>query len=98
MLLFFLFTGRQPILDMIFNANFFIGALVIMVGIFFLILPMRLLFMANKLVDHTTFMQRFAEDREQKNAKAHYFVFVGIMAIIVPALIQLIIWIFAGSS
>ena len=84
-------TQRGINLRNIFNANFFVGALIIAVGVIVLFMPARM-GKLEKLNDHTTFVERHAEYREQKQDKAHGFIFLGILIIVFTGLIQLMLW------
>ena len=74
----------------IYNANFFIGALIIAVGLVVLFMPARI-GKLDKLSDHTTFVERHVEHREQKQEKAHGFILLGILIIVFTGLIQLVV-------
>ena len=83
-----LITRRGFNLADIFNANFFVGMIIICVGLVVMFMPARFV-KTDKLTDHTTFAQRYAELRDQKQEKAYEFIFLGILVIVVTGLIQL---------
>ena len=91
MVLYGFITRKGLDLRNIFNANFFIGMLIICVGIVVLFAPARI-FKKDKLYDHSTYVQRHVEHREQKQGKAYEFIFLGILVIINTGLIQLALW------
>ena len=93
MVLHALIMRRGINLTLIFNANFFIGMLIISVGLVVMLLPARFLKL-DKLMDHSTFIQRHVEFREQKQEKAYGFIFLGIMVIVNTGLIQMALWAF----
>ena len=85
-----LFTRGSVNFDMIFNACFFIGALIICVALVMMFLPYRVIF--EKLSDHSNVAERYREQRDQKNLRANEYIFVGIMVIMMTGLAQLIVW------
>ena len=88
MYVFGLVTKRGFDLATIYNANFFIGSFIIGVGIIVMFMPTRFV-KFDKLTDHSTFAQRYAELREVKQEKAYGFIFLGILMIIITGLIQI---------
>jgi len=86
-LLYGLVTQRAVDFRLLFNANFFVGASTIFVGIIVLFIPPRFSKL-DKLTDHSTFVQRHAEAREQKQKKAYGFILLGILVIVISSLIQ----------
>ena len=81
-------------LDLIFNACFLVGAVIICVALVVMFMPSRILF--DKLTDHTNFAERYREQRERKREKANEFLFLGVAVIIIAGLIQIIAWLFTG--
>jgi len=73
----------------VFNANFIAGAAIICAGLVVLLLPTRFKF--GKLVDHTTFSERYLEHRRQKQEKSREFLFMGLSIVIVTGIIQLLL-------
>ena len=90
-LLYGLVTRRGFSLNNVFNANFFIGSVIILVGIIIMILPTRF-FKFDKLSDHSTIIHRYVEHRELKREKASVYIFTGILMIMITGVIQLVIW------
>ena len=77
-------------LDLIFHASFFVGVIIIGVGVVVMIVPSRELF--SKLTDHSNFVQRTKEIRERKMEKALGFLSLGIMIMLITGIIQVIVW------
>ena len=80
-------------LDLIFNACFFVGALIICVALVIMIIPYRFLF--DKLTDHSNIAERYREQREQKSKKANEFLFLGMSVIIITGIVQIFVWLFS---
>ena len=77
-------------LDLIFNACFLVGAIIIGAALVVLILPSRALF--DKLTDHSNIVERTRELRERKRERAISIIFLGIMVIIITGIIQIFFW------
>ena len=73
----------------VFNANFIIGAFIIIIALVLLIMPAML--KPDKLLDHSTYVERISELRRQKREKAYGFILLGIQIIIITGLIQLLL-------
>ncbi|MCL2043547.1 MAG: hypothetical protein FWG89_05345 [Treponema sp.] len=85
----YLFITRQDInLRIIFNANFLAGAVILCTALTVMIIPFRL-FTPDKLADHSTFAERFLEQRELKRRKAYELLFIGITVIVNTGIVQL---------
>ena len=78
--------------DLIFNACFLLGAIIICIALVIRFIPSRLLF--DKLTDHSNFAERYREQYEQKSEKSNEFLFLGIMVIIIAGILQIIVWLF----
>jgi len=81
-------SRRTFTLAYVFNANFLLGAIIIAVAFLRMVLPAG--FKPDKLTDHTTFMERYYEDRHvPKQKKAYEYLFLGLLVIVVTGVIQL---------
>ena len=80
-------SGDRGHIQMIFNANFATGAIVIFAALVYMIIPVNLL-KSDKLADHST-VERVLERREFKRKKAYELLFIGIMVILIAGLVQL---------
>lgn len=80
-------TGR-----FVFRANFWVGATLLLGGILKFITPTSLLMKKNNLIDHTTYAERFMEERDKNRTKAYELIYTGIGMITITGAIQLIIW------
>jgi len=91
----FITQGRFT-LDYIFTANFFIGAVIICVGLFMKFFPGMGFFKNLKtdtLTDHSTFNERFIFGLYlPRQEKAYGIVLLGITVIIITGLIELALW------
>ena len=72
----------------IFNAGFLAGAIIICAALILMFIPTGL-FTSDKLSDHSTFLERIMEKREQRRKKAYEFLFIGIIVIVITGLIEL---------
>ena len=75
-----------------YNANFVIGALVVASGIVVLFLPGKLSFKRNKLVDHSTYVERTRDEREVRQKKGYELIYLGIFIIVIAGIIQIAHW------
>ena len=81
------FTGRYA-----FRANFWVGTTILLAGILRLITPTALLMKKNRLIDHTTYGQRFMEERERNRSQAWELISTGLCLIFITGAVQLLIW------
>ena len=75
----------------IFPANFFVGSFIILIGLFVVILPVRLTLRNSKIIDHTSYPTIFMERREQKREAAYVIMYLGICVVVIAALVQLLL-------
>jgi len=73
----------------IFDANFLVGAIIILVGLILLFSPVFLKF--GKLIDHTTYGQKLAELREIKSETAYGILYLGILVILLTGAAQFVV-------
>jgi hypothetical protein len=97
-----LITQGRFTLDYVFTANFFIGAVIICVGLFLKFFP-GLGFFKNlkddKLTDHSTFNERFIFGIYlPRQEKAYGIVLLGLAVIIITGLIELIVWVLIPAN
>ena len=74
-----------------FTANFWVGVTILTGGLLILITPTFLLMRKSRLIDHTTYAQRFMEERERKRVRAYELICIGICNISITGAVQLII-------
>lgn len=74
----------------VFRANFGAGAVVFLAGLVTTLAPVRFS-KDDKLIDHSTYVQRMLKAREEKRIKAFYMMYTGISIILITAFIQLLI-------
>ena len=75
-----------------YTANFWAGAVIITAGLSMLFVPTFLLMKKDKLIDHTTYGQRFMKEREKKLARARELICIGMCNITITAVVQLILF------
>ncbi|MCL2617343.1 MAG: hypothetical protein FWD96_06840 [Defluviitaleaceae bacterium] len=86
------FTLRAFTLAYIYTANFWVGAIIILTGLGMLLTPTHLLIRKSKLLDHSTYGQRYMEEREKKRTRAYEFLYIGMAIITVTAVVELIVF------
>ena len=75
----------------VFNTNFLVGAAIIFLGLLMMFLPASFKLFFDKLTDHTSFAERYAERHLEKQKKAYEFLFIGISVIIITGIVQLLL-------
>ncbi|MCL2874319.1 MAG: hypothetical protein FWE29_05230 [Defluviitaleaceae bacterium] len=75
-----------------YSANFIIGAILMAAGIVLLFLPIGISFKSNKLVDHSTYVERTKDARESKQEKAYELLYLGFLNVINAGTIQIVHW------
>ena len=73
----------------VFDAVFFVGALVLLAGLLGLAMPTML--RRSKLHDHSTFAKRHFDAREEKRAKSHDVLSVGLWMVFLAGVIQAVL-------
>ena len=87
----FITAGRFTLIYA-FNANFLFGPVVTAAGILMLLFPDHAVFKRDKLLDHTTFVERTKETRESRRARAFQLLLTGVLIIIFAGSIQMALW------
>ncbi|MCL2564394.1 MAG: hypothetical protein FWE24_01095 [Defluviitaleaceae bacterium] len=75
-----------------FTANLVVGVLILVSGLFILITPTALLIKKSRLIDHTTYGEKFMEERENKRLRAYELIYIGIFIISISGIMQLVVW------
>ena len=76
----------------VFTANFGVGVIILIGGLSVLAVPTFLLIKKSRLIDHTTYVHKFVEEREHKRARAYELIHIGIYQISITAVVQFIVW------
>ena len=84
--------GEGLTLAYAYHANFVIGAILMAAGIVLLFLPISLSHKKDKLTDHTTYVERTQDAREEKQKKAYDLIYLGILNVINAGTIQVVFW------
>jgi hypothetical protein len=79
-------------LRFIFPSAFLIGAIIALVGLIVAIIPIRLSFKRNKLIDHTNYFSSVMEKREIMRKTAYELLYLGMSVIAFAAVLQ---WVLA---
>ena len=80
-----------------FITNFWVGVIILISGLLVLITPTFLLMKKSRLIDHTTYGERFMEECEYKRVQANELICIGIYSISITAVVQLIVWLMFGN-
>ena len=75
----------------IFDANFLVGAVVILIGVLVMFLPAAVFTKVGKSLDRYTYFQRSLDDRETRQKKARYVLWVGILIMVLAGLAQILL-------
>ena len=78
-----------------FTANFWVGITIFLGGLLVLITPTALLIKKSRLIDHTTYSQKFMEERDRKRVQAYELIYIGLCIILITGAIQLVVWLFS---
>jgi len=73
------------------NANFAVGAVILISGLVRFVTPTSLLVKKGRLVDHTTYREKWEEARDRKHLSAYELIYIGIACISVTAIMQLLL-------
>ena len=75
----------------IFDANFLVGAFIIIVGIALMFLPTDLFLKTETLLERFSFVERRFDNRERRQQKARIVLWLGIYNMLLAGLIQLLL-------
>jgi len=89
-----LVTDGKFTISYIFIANFATAALVIAAALVILIIPANMSARIRKsnLIDHTTYKEAYMEEREKKREKSYEILYLGITALLLTGIIELIVY------
>ena len=78
-----------------FRANFWMGVTILIGGLLVFFTPTALLvnkkMKKSRLIDHTTYSERFMEERERKRVRAYELIYIGICNITITGALQLLL-------
>ena len=80
-----------------FTANFWVGITIFLGGLLILITPTALLIKKSRLIDHTTYGQKFMEERDRKRVRACELIYIGMCNILITGSVQLVVWSFSQT-
>lgn len=86
------FVGRVFNMRYAFSANFWVGAIILLSGLFRIMIPAQLLIKKSKLIDHTTYGEKVFAERELKRARGLELIYTGLGIIIITATLQFVLW------
>ncbi|MCL2852448.1 MAG: hypothetical protein FWE20_05365 [Defluviitaleaceae bacterium] len=76
----------------VFTANFYVGVLLTVAGLLTLVMgPVFQFFKRDNLLDHSTFSERYMEEREKARIRSYDLLYLGMLNITLTAVIQLIL-------
>ncbi|MCL2588514.1 MAG: hypothetical protein FWD84_03795 [Oscillospiraceae bacterium] len=79
---------RQFVIRYAFDANFIVGAIIILIGLIMHMIPVR---PRGKLVDHSNYTEVLMERRENKRKRAYDMMYLGMFVIFIPAVVQFLL-------
>ena len=82
---------REIFMRYIYDANFFVGVVLIATGIVYMMVPSSMLRKDDKMFDHSTFVERSFKARQNRQQKAMNILVVGILNILITGVIQIIL-------
>lgn len=82
---------RAFTLRYIFDANFYIGIIVMILGIVVMFLPSFLFTKNSKSLDRFTYVERSFKNREARQSKARTLLWLGLFIMILAGLIQMLL-------
>ena len=86
-----LIVHRFFTLRYVFDANFFIGAVIILAGIVIMFLPTDAFIKSNSVFERLTMIERKSDQREMRQQKARAVLWLGMFNILITGLIQLLL-------
>ena len=75
----------------VFEANFLIGAIIILAAIVLMFLPSTLLTKTGQMLDRFMLMQRSFDNRENRQRKARIILWFGFFVVLLSGLIQILL-------
>ena len=75
----------------IFNANFLAGIILVAAGIVLMFIPTIFSLWKEKLLDHSTYVEKSYDSREYRQQKARMILWLGLFNLILTGLIQLLL-------
>ena len=89
-----LIVKRTFTLEYAFQANFFIGAIIIGTGIIIFFLPDYLVRMSSRLIESQgIFSKRGLEVREKRKTSGYATLWIGIFNMIIVGMVEIVMWI-----
>jgi len=90
--IYFFVTNGSIVLDQVFIANFAVGTVLATGGILLLFFPPMI--KRDKLLDHSTYLQRMGDAREKKRKIAYDMLYVGLGVTAITAVVELVVRLF----
>ena len=87
-----LITVRTFTFTYAFRANLWVGVIILISGLLKFITPTALLLKKSRLIDHSTYGQRFFEESERKREQAYELIYIGTCNIAITGVLQLVVW------
>lgn len=89
-LLYELIAHRSVSMRYIYDANFFVGVVLIATGFVYMMVPSSMLKKDDKMFDHSTFVERSFRARHERQQRAMKILVVGLMNIVIVGVIQIL--------
>ena len=75
----------------VYDANFFMGVVLIATGLVYMMVPSSMLKKGDKMFDHSTFVERSFKARHNRQQKAMKILVAGILNILITGAIQIML-------
>jgi hypothetical protein len=79
-----------------FYANFRVGIVILIAGLITFFFPtvitIRKMMKKTRLIDHTTYREKFTEESEGKRIRSYELMYIGMFILIISGFIQVIVW------
>ena len=75
----------------VYDANFFVGVVLIATGLVYMMIPSSMLRKDDKMFDHSTFVERSFKARHERQQRAMKILVVGILNIVIAGVVQIVL-------
>ena len=90
-LLYELIAHRSISMRYVYDANFFVGVVLIATGLVYMMVPSSMLKKDDKMFDHSTFVERSFKAKYDRQQRAMKILVVGILNIVISGIVQIIL-------
>ena len=90
-LLYEVIAHRNVSMRYVYDANFFVGVVLIATGLVYMMVPSSMLRKDDKMFDHSTFVERSFKARHDRQQRAMKILVFGIFNILITGVLQIIL-------